>query len=138
MIIVVPARGGSKRVPLKNIHSLMGKPLLTYTLEAISESRLCIPTYVSTDNHQIASLARSYPGIEVLIRPQNISHDNATTESALLHVLDIVTASGKKPKWLMTLPPTSPFRSPETIRKFAEEAMSCENSIDSLMSVTEN
>mgnify|MGYP001288671682 CR=1 FL=1 len=138
MIIVVPARGGSKRVPLKNIHLLMGKPLLSYTLESISASGLDIPTYVSTDNEQIASLAKSYPGIEVLMRPQHISDDNASTESVLLHVLDIVSDSSKIPKWLMTLPPTSPFRSPATIRKFALEAMSCEISVDSLMSVTEN
>lgn len=138
MIIVIPARGGSKRILRKNICLLNGKPLLSYTLELISAAGLNIPAYVSTDDEEIAQIARSHPGIEVVIRPANIASDTASTESVLLHVLDIIAERKHAPKWLMTLPPTSPFRSVITVRKFFDSALRCENHVDCLMSVTEN
>jgi CMP-N,N'-diacetyllegionaminic acid synthase len=138
LIIVIPARGGSKRLPNKNIHPLKGKPLLAYTFEAIAASGLKIPTYLSTDDERIAAVARAYPGVEVVMRPAEIASDTASTESVLLHVLDVLAKRGRAPTWLMTLPPTSPFRSIETIRSFAESAAVCASDIDCLMSVTEN
>lgn len=138
MIIVIPARGGSKRLPLKNIYPLKGKPLLSYTLELITATGLNIPTFVSTDDERIAKIARSHPGIDVVIRPTEIASDTASTEKVLLHVLDVLADCGHFPKWLMTLPPTSPFRTVATIRQFVDAALSCENDIDCFMSVTEN
>ena len=138
MIIVIPARGGSKRLPHKNIHPLKGKPLLAYTLEAIEAAGLKIPTYVSTDDERIAEVAHAHPGVEVVMRPTEIASDTASTESVLLHVLDVLAVRGYVPQWLMTLPPTSPFRSAGTIRSFAESAANCAKDIDCLMSVTEN
>ena len=138
MIIVIPARGGSKRVPFKNIRSLKGKPLLSYTLDAVSESGLSLPTYVSTDNEQIANVARSYTGVKVLIRPENIANDTSSTESVLLHALHAASDFGQTPQWMMTLPPTAPLRTAASISSFAKEAMSCEDNIDSFMSVSEN
>lgn len=138
MIIVIPARGGSKRLPHKNILPLKGKPLLAYTLEAIKATGLKIPTYVSTDDERVADVARTYPGVEVVMRPAEFASDTASTESVLLHVLDILAERGQAPRWLMTLPPTSPFRSADTIRKFAESTAGCANDIDCLMSVTED
>ena len=138
MIIVIPARGGSKRLPHKNIYPLKGKPLLTYTLEAIAATGLNIPTYVSTDDEDIASVARAYQGVEVIMRPPEIADDTASTESVLLHVLDILAERKQTPQWLMTLPPTSPFRTASTILGFAEAVEGCADDIDCLMSVTEN
>jgi CMP-N,N'-diacetyllegionaminic acid synthase len=138
LIIVVPARGGSKRLPCKNIHLLKGKPLLAYTLEAIAATGLSIPTYVSTDDERIVAVARAYPSVEVIMRPAEIAGDTASTESALLHVLDVLARRGQNIEWLMTLPPTSPFRTPETIRNFAATTADCTDDIDCLMSVTEN
>lgn len=139
MIIVIPARGGSKRLPLKNIHPLKGKPLLAYTLEAIAATGLKIPTYVSTENERVAAIARAYHGVEVVVRPAELASDTASTESVLLHVLDVLADRGQaSPQWLMTLPPTSPFRTASTIRRFSEEVGDCGSNIDCLMSVTEN
>ena len=138
MIIVIPARGGSKRLPHKNIHPLKGKPLLTYTLEAIAATGLKIPTYVSTDDERIAAVARAYQGVEVVMRPAELASDTASTESVLLHVLDVLDQRGQAPQWLITLPPTSPFRTAATIRSFVEATMNCASDIDCLMSVTEN
>ncbi len=138
MIIVIPARGGSKRLPNKNIYPLNGRPLLSYTLETIAATGLKIPTYVSTDSELIANVARSYPSVEVVMRPDEIAGDTASTESVLLHVLDSLGPQGQVPQWIMTLPPTSPFRSPDTVCKFFESAVSSSNEVDCLMSVTEN
>ncbi len=138
MIIVIPARGGSKRLPQKNIYPLKGKPLLAHTLEAIVATGLNIPTYVSTDDERIAAVARAYPGVETIMRPAEISSDIASTESVLLHVLDILAERSRAPQWLMTLPPTSPFRTASTIRSFSRMVDGCAANIDCLMSVTEN
>ena len=138
MIIVIPARGGSKRIPLKNIYPLKGKPLIAYTLDAIAATGLKIPTYVSTDDTRIAAVASTYPNVEIIMRPIEISHDNATTESVLLHILKILNERGLEPEWVMTLPPTSPFRSIYTIRKFTEIVKLYPKEVDCIMSVTEN
>jgi CMP-N-acetylneuraminic acid synthetase len=136
MIIVIPARGGSKRLPHKNIHPLLEKPLLAYTLQAVADAALDIPAFVSTDDDAIAKVASGFKGIEVVPRPPEISGDTASTESVLLHVLD--TYKSGKPEWVMTLPPTSPFRSAATIRRFVDEVRANPDAQDCLMSTTEN
>jgi CMP-N,N'-diacetyllegionaminic acid synthase len=138
LIIIIPARGGSKRVPLKNIYPLNKIPLLTYTLNTINECDLNIKTYISTDDERIVSVASDFKNIEIVMRPIEISTDNASTESALLHVLSEHKKQNETPKWVMTLPPTSPFRKASTIKKFIEQAYTCQENIDCLMSVTEN
>lgn len=138
MIIVVPARGGSKRIPYKNIHPLLGKPLLSHTLEVIAAANLGCPIYVSTDDKRIADIASSHDDVRVITRPDALANDTASTESVLLHVLDIVASTGFNPLWVMTLPPTSPFRRPDTIRRFAAKVHDDPGSQDCLMSTTEN
>lgn len=137
MIIAVPARSGSKRVPYKNIFPLNGKPLLAYTLDAILASSLNEQTYLSTDDESIARIARDYPQVKVVMRPPELANDTASTESVLLHLLDVIAKEVCRPKWLMTLPPTSPFRTAATIRLFADAAANAESDIDCFMSVTE-
>jgi CMP-N,N'-diacetyllegionaminic acid synthase len=138
VIVVVPARGGSKRVPYKNIYPLAGKPLLEFTLDAIRAAGLECPVYVSTDDEAIARVAKGQKGVSVIYRPMELADDAATTESVLLHALDEVAAKGISPTWIMTLPPTSPFRKPETIRRFAEAVFAAPDAQDCLMSTTEN
>lgn len=138
MIIVVPARGGSKRLPYKNIQPLSGKPLLSHTLEVIAAADLSCPVYVSTDDERIADIARAHNDVRVIMRPDALANDTVSTESVLMHVLDTVAATGINPLWVMTLPPTSPFRRPGTIRRFADAARTDPGSQDCLMSTTEN
>lgn len=138
MIIIIPARGGSKRVPNKNIYLLKGKPLLSYTIEAIADTGLNISTYVSTDDKKIAEIASSYPNVEVIIRPPEIATDTASTESVIIHVLDYLYKQNQMPEWVMTLAPTSPFRSAKTILNFIELAKKTPVDIDCLISLTEN
>lgn len=138
MIIVVPARGGSKRLPHKNIQPLSGKPLLSYTLKVIAAAELGCPVFVSTDDKHIADIARAHSDVRVVMRPHELASDTASTESVLLHVLDTLAETGCTPQWVMTLPPTSPFRRPQTIRHFADAVRIDSGSQDCLMSITEN
>lgn len=134
MIVVIPARGGSKRIPGKNITRLNGKPLLTYTIEAVLNSGIDAPVYVSTEADDIAEIARE-SGAEVIDRPEELAADAASTESAVLHALD---ETGRDDEWVMILPPTSPFRRPETIKKFHDRVQNNnDDDVDCFMSVTE-
>lgn len=137
-VFVVPARGGSKRIPRKNILSLSGKPLITYTLEAAKGTGLQFPILVSTEDAEIARVSQETLGIKIVMRPSALATDKASTEGVLLHVLDFLGEMGECPHWVITLPPTSPFRSSNTIRRFVEEIRRAPEAQDCLMSVTEN
>ncbi len=134
--VVIPARCGSVRVEFKNIRPLAGKPLLAYTVEA-ALAAFGSPPIVSTDCETIATVARAL-GARVIMRPPELGAATASTESALIHVLDVLALEGWQPTWIMTLPPTSPLRSTETIRRFRAEVQRCPDDQDCLMSVTEN
>jgi|TARA_B110000977_G_C11048373_1_gene481412 CMP-N,N'-diacetyllegionaminic acid synthase len=82
-ITLIPARGGSKGMPKKNIIDLNGKPLIAYTIEASIKSK-SHETWVSTDDDEIADVARKY-GAKISRRPKNLSLDETTSESVLLH-----------------------------------------------------
>ena len=133
MIIVIPARGGSKRIPHKNIHPLGGKPLLEYTLDMLRD--ISYPVYLSTDDESVASVARRYTAVNIVMRPTELASDNASTESVLLHVIDQLPTP---PEWVMTLPPTSPFRGIATIQRFIGAVKEQPDAQDCLMSITEN
>jgi len=137
LITIIPARGGSKRLPRKNIRPLSGKPLLAYTIEAALESGATEPLIVSTDDDEIAEVARQY-GAEVILRPAELAADYSPTEAALLHILDIKEAEGMVANWVMSLAPTSPFRTGATIRKFRDAALAGGDDIDCYMAVTED
>lgn len=134
---VIPARGGSKHVPNKNILPLLGKPMLAYTVEAALESGVTGQVFVSTDSGEIAGVARQY-GAQVIDRPVELSVDAATTESALIHALDVLAGQGLHPEWVLTLQPSSPLRSVQTIRDFVAAFRAVSDRFDSMLSVTED
>ena len=86
VIAVIPARGGSKGVPRKNVRDVAGKPLIAWTVEAALCAKCVDTVAVSTDDAEIASVAERY-GARVVRRPAEISGDEASSESALLHAL---------------------------------------------------
>jgi CMP-N,N'-diacetyllegionaminic acid synthase len=131
---VIPARGGSKRAPRKNIRALGNRPLLAFTIAAAREAGLGDATRVSTEDAEIAETATRL-GCRVLQRPDALATDTASTEGVLLHALDEAAKQGWHPKWILTLPPTSPFRRARTIRFFLERA--ADAGVDCLFSVTE-
>lgn len=137
-LVVIPARGGSKGIPGKNIYPLNGKPLLTYSLEMMKKVDFDGDIAVSTDSEQIKDVALSVPGIEVVDRPENISGDKASTESALLHALEVMeTRKNCSYDAVVTLQATSPLRKAETVKACLEKYEEDRNKYDALLTLTE-
>lgn len=137
LAIVVPARGGSKRIPDKNIVLLGGRPLLCYTLEAARASQVAARLVVSTDSPQIGAIALE-EGAEVIHRPRVLAADASSTEAVLLHALDVFAAEGFSPDALLTLPPTAPLRTARTIQNFVRAFETQGGGFDAMISLTEN
>ena len=116
---VIPARGGSKGIPQKNIRLVCGKPLLAWTIEAAQQATLLDQWVVSTEDPEIAGISREY-GAEVLDRPPQLATDTTPTLEVLQHVLSKITAD-----IVVLLQPTSPIRSSglidRCIRQFQEK-----------------
>jgi CMP-N-acetylneuraminic acid synthetase len=111
ILAVVPARGGSKSVPKKNIAPLANKPLIAYTLESARQSKRLTQTIVSTDCADIAEVVRSLGGDVPFMRPENLSGDMALSLPVIQHaVMHMETANKKKFDFVVMLQPTSPFR----------------------------
>jgi CMP-2-keto-3-deoxyoctulosonic acid synthetase len=122
VLAVIPARGGSKSIPLKNIRPLNGTPLLAFTIQAAKRSAYLDRCVVSTDHPDIARVARDY-GAEVIERPADLATDQAPTEWALLHALEVLAKDGYRPEYVVTLEPTSPLRTTELIDRCIAEAI---------------
>ncbi len=115
VLAIIPARGGSKGIPRKNIRPLAGKPLIAYNIEQARRSRYISRLVVSTDDAEIAAVAQRF-GAEVVWRPAEISGDTASSESALLHVLEhLQKTEGYQPDLLVFLQCTSPLTLAEDI-----------------------
>ena len=102
---VIPARGGSKGIPQKNVRQVCGKPLIAWTIEAAQQSVLLDRWVVSTEDPEIARISRRY-GAEILNRPPQLATDTTPTLHVLKHALDHVSAD-----IVVLLQPTSPIRS---------------------------
>ncbi len=101
---IIPARGGSKGIPRKNVKMIAGKPLIAWSIEAAQRSSVIDRLVVSTDDAEIAAVARAF-GAEVVDRPAALATDKAPTIAALQHVLSVVKADT-----VVLLQPTSPIR----------------------------
>jgi len=108
-LAIITARGGSKRIPHKNIRDFCGKPIIAYSIEAALESGLFDEVMVSTDSESIARVAQEYGATVPFMRSAATSDDFATTADVLREVLDRYEAEGKRPEWFCCLYPTAPF-----------------------------
>ncbi len=108
-VAIIPARGGSKRIPKKNIKPFLGKPIIAYSIEAARESRLFDTIIVSTDSEEIAQVARSYGAQVPFMRPKELSDDFTGTNAVVKHGLEWLMANGQKPKYACCIYPTAPF-----------------------------
>ena len=108
VVAVVPARGGSKGVPRKNLRELDGESLVARTVRTVRGAVGVDAVVVSTDDHEIADAARR-AGAEVVDRPDHLSGDDASSESALLHALDVLRGRGTEPEVVVLVQATSPF-----------------------------
>lgn len=112
---IIPARGGSKGIPRKNIALLSGKPLLAWTVEAALSSKILDRVIVSTEDGEIASIARSLGAEVPFMRPSELAEDATPGIDPVLHALDSLERDGYRPAWTMLLQPTSPLRTSEDI-----------------------
>ncbi len=124
VLAIIPARGGSKGIPRKNVTLLYGKPLLAYMIEAARGSNYITRLVVSTDDSEISSVSLQF-GAEVVPRPEEISGDGDSSESALLHVLEhLEKAEQYQPDLVVFLQCTAPLTTTEdidgTIQTFIE------------------
>lgn len=132
-LFIIPARGGSKRLPGKNLLPLNGLPLIEFSINyAKDNSDITKDIIITTDDEAIRLFALE-KGVEVIDRPKDISTDNSTTVSALKHVLDSLDKSYDE---IILLQPTNPLRPKELLRTAYKEFL--ENNCDSLMTVSLN
>ena len=117
MLAVIPARGGSKGVPGKNIKELAGKPLIAYTIEAALTSAVFEKVIVSTDSRKIAEIAVRYGAEVPFLRPKEISGDMTSSDDVILHALEYFGKSGVEFDEVCKLQPTSPFREASHIKE---------------------
>ena len=115
VIAVIPARGGSKSVPGKNIRLLGGKPLLGWSIDVARQISEIDRIIVSTDDDQIASVARNH-GAEVYPRPLHLATDDAMVIDALKDLLKTLQREDERPEWLVLLEPTCPLRTADDVR----------------------
>lgn len=134
-IAIVPARGSSKGLPLKNLLPLDGEPLLVHTLRAAQNARSLTRVIVSTEDERIAAVSEQY-GAELVVRPVELAADESPTEDALIHVLETLRSRGEPlPDYVVTLEPTSPLRTPGLIDACVELAVA--ERADAVLTVAE-
>nr|WP_297461712.1 acylneuraminate cytidylyltransferase family protein [uncultured Halomonas sp.] len=119
IIAIVPARGGSKRLPRKNILPLGGKPLIQWTLDAAKASKVIDRIVVTTDDDAVLEIA-DQAQVEAIRRPDGLASDTATTVDTVLHALNTLAKRGIAARRVMLLQPTSPLRGAGAIRAAVE------------------
>lgn len=133
VIAIIPARGGSKGIPRKNIVNFKGKPLITWSIEAALKSKFVTDVYVSSDDDEILQIAKISEDVNIIQRPSALAQDDSKTEPVLTHVLNSIDSSVYD--YLILLQPTSPLRTAEHIDAAFYKLL--ESKADSLISVSE-
>lgn len=117
MIAIITARGGSKRIPNKNKRDFLGKPILTYSIEAALASGLFDEVMVSTDDEEIAQIARDAGANVPFMRSSAAADDFATTDDVLMEVLTEYEKEGRKFDYMACIYPTAPFVTAEKLQE---------------------
>ena len=116
-VAIIPARGGSKRIPRKNIKEFCGKPMIAYAIEAAKQSELFEKIIVSTDDEEIASIARSYGAEIPFLRPKELSDDFTGTGAVARHALSWLQEHGEHFDYVCTIYATTPLLEPLYLRE---------------------
>jgi len=137
ILAIIPARGGSKGISKKNIKPLLGKPLLTWTIEQAQKSKYISRVFVSTENKEIAKIAEQN-GVEIpFLRPDEFAQDNSPTSDAIIHTLNTFEKLGEFYEIIIILEPTSPLRKKDDIDNAIEIYLHNSSDSESLVSVGE-
>ncbi|MDA2929386.1 acylneuraminate cytidylyltransferase family protein [Acidobacteria bacterium AH-259-O06] len=138
VIAIIPARGGSKGLPGKNIRALCGKPLIFWTVQVALKSRLIDELVVSTDDQQIADIARLAGASVPFLRPTEIATDKTPTIDVIDHALDYFSSRKAQTfDYVVWLEPTSPLREDDDIDNMLRKLHASAESFDSIVSVGE-
>jgi CMP-N-acetylneuraminic acid synthetase len=136
VIGVITARGGSKSIPGKNIAPLAGKPLIAWTIETALQSPVLDRLIVSTDDEDIASVARQWGAEVPFLRPSELAQDQTAHLPVMVHAVEFLEKDmGSRPQYVLLLQPTSPFRTVDDIHNAIELAY--EKDADSVISICE-
>lgn len=134
IVALIPARGGSKRVPDKNIRPLAGHPVIAYTIAAALDSEIFTEVIVSTDSEHYAGVAKHYGAQVPFLRPKELAGDQSPDIEWLSYTLGRLQDAGRSYDCFSILRPTSPFRLPKTIQRAWHE-FSTQIGVDSLRAV---
>ena len=127
---IIPARGGSKGIPKKNLINFLGKPLILHSIEYAKKCNLISNIYVSSDDEEIKNQANQ-SDVKVIDRPKELSGDKASTESAIEHYLECIDY---KPDLIVLLQPTSPHRPEGSLEKAINKLI--KHNHDSVLSIS--
>jgi N-acylneuraminate cytidylyltransferase len=116
-VAVIPARGGSKRIPRKNIRLFAGKPVIAWSISAALESGLFDRVVVSTDDVEIADCAREFGAETPFVRPLELANDHAGTDAVVCHALRWLAESGTRAEHVCCIYATAPFVTADWLRK---------------------
>lgn len=114
-IAIITARGGSKRIPKKNIRDFCGKPIIAYSIESALKCGLFDEVMVSTDSEEIAEIAKKYGANVPFLRSEETSNDYATTADVIMEVIDKYKELGKEFEFICCIYPTAPFITSERL-----------------------
>lgn len=123
ILSIIPARGGSKGIPQKNIHLINKKPMIAYTIEASLASKYITDTVVSSDSDKILDIA-SQCGAKILKRPYSLAQDYSKTNDVITHAISTIENFVHRYKYIILLQPTSPLRKTKHIDNAIEEIVS--------------
>ena len=119
-LAIIPARGGSKRIPRKNIKPFCGKPMIAWSIEAALESGCFDRIIVSTDDEEIAEVARQYGAEVPFLRPLELSDDHTGTIPVIRHAIETINSQGRAVEQACCLYATAPFIRAEDLRRGLE------------------
>ena len=111
-VAIIPARGGSKRIPRKNVRDFHGQPIIAYSIQAAIRSKLFVKIIVSTDDEEIAEIAKKYGAEVPWIRPEELSDDFTTTQDVIYHALQRLKESDESYDYYCTIYATAPLLQP--------------------------
>jgi CMP-N-acetylneuraminic acid synthetase len=135
-IAIIPARGGSKGLPGKNIRELCGKPLIAWTVEKAAKSRCLDAAVVTTDSPEIAEAARRHGAQVPFLRPAELATDHASTYDVIRHALDWYrTQQGREFDYTVLLEPTSPLREDDDVDRMLALLDARRDEFDAIVSV---
>lgn len=133
VVAIIPARGGSKGIPRKNLVPIGGYPLLAWSVRQALNCDKIQSVWVTSDSEEILEVARIY-GSNCIKRPSNFAVDSSSSEEAWLHAVDFLESKGINPRLIVGMQPTSPIREPSDLSDAITHLL--DNRLDSLLSVS--